>query len=451
MNFAALPAFHRFWRRSLGTLLCLGICIVAAASVAYSQDDNENSASTPWWTYTGQTTDEIVHTIQTRNARITDIRFDVNSGTYTVTYVQNAGTFAKQWWWYVGIDGATLGQVLTNNHARLISFQAYDIGGGNIRFAVAMIANTGADAKAWWYYAGLSPASITSLVNANNARLTSLQSYVSNGQTLYAVIMISNTGNDAKAWWWFFNTSPQTIGNTATANKARVLNVTSAGNGNFNAVLESCSRGCPGWAWYFGFDAPGLVSIARNNNDRLEMADGYPGCNSRCYVAAMIHDTWQPGQVTITYHQTGACNGFVDGLGQHFAGTNQAYVIFGIEDINNRAGTTDFAFDPSNLYVQQTTRRFFDSGLSIYRGILGPFASQATDVGAGQNIGYLAAAQGALVVSTSNPNGSVEANQTPYFLNYNSQSSDPPITLVKSDASQRSWPNTEDCSTIQLH
>ena len=42
--------------------------------------------------------------------------------------------------------------------------------------------------------------------------------------------------------------------------------------------------------------------------------------------------------VTITYHQTGACNGFVDSFGGHFLGPNQAYVFFGIEEIDNSGG-----------------------------------------------------------------------------------------------------------------
>ena len=103
----------------------------------------------------------------------------------------------------MGIDAPTLAKNLSANSARLISLKAYDIGGGNIRFAVAMIANTGADAKQWWYYFGQSTAQITALLKTNNARLTAIQSYTSNGQTYYSCIMIANTGADAKAWWWY--------------------------------------------------------------------------------------------------------------------------------------------------------------------------------------------------------------------------------------------------------
>ena len=151
-----------------------------------------------------------------------DISVD-NPNAFTVTYVSNTGDYAKAWWWNVGIDAPTLANVISQNNARLISLKAYNIGGGNIRFAVAMIANTGADGKAWWYYSGVLPAQISSLTTANNARLTSLQSYTDNGQTVYSVIMISNTGADAKGWWWWYNVPPQTIANNVNANDARVL------------------------------------------------------------------------------------------------------------------------------------------------------------------------------------------------------------------------------------
>ena len=76
---------------------------------------------------------------------------------------------------------------------------------------------------------------------------------------------------------------------------------------------------------------------------------GEPGCCSaglngqcqagRCLPAIAMYagsSCVGPGcnglPVTITYHQTGACNGFV-GTGGTSVGPNAAYVIFGIERI----------------------------------------------------------------------------------------------------------------------
>jgi len=292
--------FGRALQCSRWALLWLCVLILASASMARGEDDNENSTPTAWWIYTGQSFSDIGNTIKNENARITDIALnDSNASSFTVTYVQNTGSYAKEWWWYVGIDAPTLAKNLSTNNARLISMKAYDIGGGNIRFAVAMISNTGADAKAWWYYYGQSATEVGNLAKTNNARLTALQSYTSNGQTAYSCIMIANTGSDAKGWWWYFNASPQTIGSSINSNKARLLDLTSAGNGNFNAAMESCSSGCPSWWWYYGLDANGVLSEAQNNGARVVTADTYQGCNNgsnQCFVATYIGNT--PSDIT---------------------------------------------------------------------------------------------------------------------------------------------------------
>jgi hypothetical protein len=280
------------------SLLCLGLFIWAAASPAQAEDDNENSTPTAWWIYSGQSVNDVNNTLKAKNARIIDIKVDNPSANiFTVTYVQNTGAYAKQWWWYYGIDANTVTNHLTTNHARLISLKAYDIGGGNIRFAAAMIANTGADNKGWWWYYGKSNADITNLVKANNARLTALESYVANGQTVYSCIMIANTGADNKGWWWYFNESPQAITNNIAANKARLLDITSAGNGNFNVVMESCSSGCPGWWWFYGQDINEVLSKSQDYGARVLTADTYQGCASNpCLGVVMISNT--PNDIT---------------------------------------------------------------------------------------------------------------------------------------------------------
>lgn len=288
----------RVLKYSRCALLCLSVFIVASASLARAEDDNENSTPTAWWIYTGQTVSDINNTIKTKNARIIDIKVDNSSSNpFTVTYVHNTGSYAKQWWWYFGIDANTLAQNLKANNARLISLNAYDIGSGNIRFAVAMISNTGADNKAWWYYYGKSTADVANLTKANKARLITLQSYASNGQTLYAFIMIEEAGADNKAWWWYFNVRPQAISDDISSNKARLLDLTSAGNGNFNAVMESCSSDCPGWWWYFGLDVNGVLSKAQDYGARVLRADTYHGCGfNPCFGIVMISNT--PADIT---------------------------------------------------------------------------------------------------------------------------------------------------------
>jgi hypothetical protein len=269
----------------LALLLMAGLVLPARAA-----DDYENSTPTAWWIYTGQSLQDIKTTLNAKQARIVDIAVD-NPSAFTVTYVRNTGAYAKAWWFYVGIDAATVAANLQANKARLTALKAYDAGGGNLRFAVVMVANTGTDAKAWWWYYGKSADEVAALLKANNARLTSLQSYGSGSNTRYALTMIANTGGDGKAWWWYYNTAPNAIADAVSTNHARLIGLTPAGNGNFNAVMESCQGGCPAWWWYFGVDAKGLLELAADNGARSSTTSSYACGTGKCFVTTMVSNT----------------------------------------------------------------------------------------------------------------------------------------------------------------
>jgi microsomal dipeptidase-like Zn-dependent dipeptidase len=268
-------------------------------------DDSENTSPTAWWVSSGQTAAEVDSTIRGLSMpgfsdspgelRIADIKYDNFSPfPFTVTYVQNIGAYNKGsykqgWWWYHGIDEVTLNEKLAENNARPVSLKAYQTGHDRkIRFTVVMISNTGDDRKAYWYYYGRTWSEINGLTKTNNARLTSLQSYPSDGDTRYAVIMIANTGNDLKKSWWYTNVSPQSVRNSLTSNNARPVQVTYAGSGNFNAIMESCSGGCPQWSWHWGLSGDQILAKANHENARIISTDTYPGCGSYCFVAVMM-------------------------------------------------------------------------------------------------------------------------------------------------------------------
>lgn len=294
--------FHLIWLvsagRRIGTALALVIVVLLSIAginfPACAADDVQNSTPTAWWVYTGQSLQDIKATLDAKRARIVDIAVD-NPNAFTVTYVLNSGSYAKSWWYYVGIDAAAVAANLRANNARLTALKAYDAGGGNLRFAVVMVANTGADAKRWWWYYGKTSDDVAALANANNARLVTLQSYGSGAGKRYAVIMIANTGADAKGWWWYFNVTPKAIGDAINANRARLIGLTPAGGGNFNAVMESCQGGCPGWWWYYGVSAKGVLDLAMDNGARASTTASYACAAGKCFVTTMLANT--PGDV----------------------------------------------------------------------------------------------------------------------------------------------------------
>ncbi|MFT4514534.1 MAG: hypothetical protein ACI91B_003245 [Planctomycetota bacterium] len=88
--------------------------------------------------------------------------------------VQNIGPYASGWWWYYGMTGTQLSAQITANQGRLIDIEPYETASG-LRFACVMVPNTGANAKAWWYDYNSSVQGISNAAAANNARIVDVQ------------------------------------------------------------------------------------------------------------------------------------------------------------------------------------------------------------------------------------------------------------------------------------
>jgi hypothetical protein len=119
-------------------------------------DDRQLTTPTIWWTYSGVTAAQVSNLLSANKARLTDIGVDNASiPSFTVEMVRNSGSYTSGWWWYYGQTAAQVGSLLSANNARLISAQAYNTASG-VRFAVVMVPNTGTNAKSWWWYYGVS-------------------------------------------------------------------------------------------------------------------------------------------------------------------------------------------------------------------------------------------------------------------------------------------------------
>jgi hypothetical protein len=253
-------------------------------------DDFDNNNQTAWWVYTKQSVSQVSTLITNLNARIIDINVDSATPTFTVTMVSNTGAYAKSWWWYVGVTAAQVSAQLTANNARPISLKAYNTSGG-LRFAVVMVKNTGADAKGYWWYYGQSISSLSSLLTTNKARLLVVDPYTSGSSTLYTAVMIPNSGADADSWWWYVNASVSSIQTQLASNHGRIFYITAGSGGTFNVIIEGCSSGCSEWWWYVGESGTGLVNQALQNGARLVNTTTYAGCGGLCYAAAMINNS----------------------------------------------------------------------------------------------------------------------------------------------------------------
>jgi beta-lactamase family protein len=260
------------------------------APVALAQTERTQSDPTGYWWYYGATPAQVSQYLSQNNARIVDLQVESVSSTgpvFTVSMVSNAGAYARQWWWWYGQSATDVEQKLANLNARLISISPYQ-DGNNLHFAVAMVSNTGANAKQWWWWYGAG-SYIGSQLNGLNARVVDLENYTFNGSEQYAAIAIANTGADAAPWWWWFNVTPSQIGTDLQRNPAQLLTLARDGNGNYDATMQ----GNPPaeWWYYYGLNEKMVWAYLEQNGARpIEMRSYFPS-GTRTFDTVMINNS----------------------------------------------------------------------------------------------------------------------------------------------------------------
>jgi hypothetical protein len=250
-----------------------------------------NTTPTGWWWYYGVTPAQLSSLVSNNSARIVSLQVEqVSPLLFTVAMVSNTGSYAKAWWYYYGVTAAQLSANLSANNARLVSLDAYDSGGTTL-FAAVMISNTGADAKGWWWYYGVTTSQIATLLTQNSARLVDFRSYVTGGVTRYAVIMIPNTGADAMAWWWYFGVTGAQVGALLQQNSAFLISIepADASGSTFNVIMEQ-NQGIFWW-WYYGLSAADLSDRLSQNGARLLDVKSYFVNGARRFAAIMVNNS----------------------------------------------------------------------------------------------------------------------------------------------------------------
>src|SRR6185312_5919009 len=271
--------------------LAIAVAVLAVAGPAAAAIDPErNSTSvTGWWWYHGVSEATVNSVASSNGARVIDIEVESTSPyTFTAAYVRNSGTYARTWWWYFGLTSAQVTQKINAHHARIIDLERYT-SGGQRRFAVVMVKNTGSAAKGWWWYYDLTSGEVSAKVDAHNARLIDLESYVVNGNRRYSVVMIRNTGADAKPWWWYFNVSASFVTSKLGTNKARLLDLDRRSNGNFDVVMQR--RGSESWWWYYGKSASSVGKLASQNGARIVDLEPYTSGGSKRFTVLMLNNS----------------------------------------------------------------------------------------------------------------------------------------------------------------
>jgi hypothetical protein len=285
------PEIKRFIPATMALVLALSALLPMSVGAEVHRIED---AQTGWWWYYNQTAAEITDIINDNDARIVDIEVvSTDPLRFTAAFVHNTGVYESGWWWYYGVTVNEISTFLEQNTGRLIDIERYvDSSSGRELFACVMVPNTGDQAKNWWWYVGTFPWDVEAYIDTNNARLVDIESYdVSGVGRLYAVIMIENAGDDGTGWGWFYNTDLNTITAWMNENDMRMLEfeVCDPVEETFDAVLVSLDYHTPKtWWWWYGVTADQINGLWQQHAARITDIDTYTSGGTRYYNLVML-------------------------------------------------------------------------------------------------------------------------------------------------------------------
>jgi hypothetical protein len=288
---------------------------------------------TDWWWFSNATPAQITAKVN-EGYRLFDLEVTSSAPTFSAVLVRNSGVHGKGWWWLFGQSDAQVASFLNANTARIIDQEIYYVNGVKLN-AVIMIPNTGTNARAWWYFSGISFSTIGTLVSNNAARLVDIDSYTVNGTQLWSVVMVRNSGVDAKGWWYFAGVTPSQIAQALNTNNARITDLERLDNGTYAVIMEQ-SQG-EGWWWYLGVTETDINNLTAQNGARIIDIERYfDPFRGFVYNVVMLDNLNPQSRRMSTYlaaRQSGGSYG-------HYVKQVNGSVLAGLQ--------TDFIFEPAS-------------------------------------------------------------------------------------------------------
>lgn len=250
--------------------------------------DKSNTTPTKFWWLHGVSVSQVKDKIRD-GYRIIDLEVEDSSPLkFSTAMVKNKGEYAKKWWWYYGLTSEQVKEKLNSHNARIIDLEVYRVNGKK-RYAVALVSNTGSDAKAWWYYSDLSIGKIMDKAQAHQARIVDLDTYKVGNQRLYSAVMIKNTGEDRKGWWAYYNVSPNFISSKLQQHQARLIDIEPHGANTFTVVMEK-SQGQKWW-WYYGKTQAQVNQLWQQKKARIFDVEPYTVNGNKRFAVLMLDNS----------------------------------------------------------------------------------------------------------------------------------------------------------------
>lgn len=304
-------------------LLTLLLALLTAAP-GQTQDARELSIPTTHLTYVDQSEAQITARVA-QGYRVTDLEYRSGSGSATrfdVNMVANSGAYQQTWWWYYNRSVADVTNLINQNQGRLIDVERYVDASGTVRYAVVMVSNTGTNQKAWWWYTGASVSALSNAISTNNGRLVDIERYTVLGASRYVAIMIANTGADQRAWWWYADRTQAQVTSLVNTNNARLYDLERRASGNFDCIMVQDPQP-KYWYWWTALSASQVASKLGTYGSRAIDIEHYTVNGADRYAVLAINNS-NALTTTVGNQMRATTDGDVGAWLQRVNGTNYA-------------------------------------------------------------------------------------------------------------------------------
>ena len=274
---------------ALGAVAVLLATVGASkAAPAAAVPDPERNATAPvrWHFWVGQTKAKIDQLAANAGERVVDVNVDsVSPLRFSAVLVRNAGPYARTGGWSFGTE-ADVTNKLNAEQGRLIDLEPFTFFGKRM-FAYVWVRNSGTAGKAWHWNYDLKVNQVVAEINKKKVRLIDLSSYLVNGKRRYSYIGIANTGVDAKAWWWYVNVTPQFVQQKAQANGARLIDVERPSTGRMSVIMQRNDESAYSRHVY-DYTLTDLLRFQASNAVRITDLERYVKNGNVRYAASLI-------------------------------------------------------------------------------------------------------------------------------------------------------------------
>ncbi len=257
-------------------LILVSVLLALVGGSAVGQElERISGESTGWWWYSNVSAEAIGAALDEHGARLIDLEVtSISPLRFSACLVRNSGSYASGWWWYFGIDADRVSELLDELGARIIDLEAYDVG-GQLRFAVILVPNTGSQAKTWWWYFDVSADALSHLISQHNAHLVDLEVLEQSGQQRYAAVMIRDTEADEDSWSWYGDISAGDLSEIFSSQPVRILDLEPLPNGRFAAILVRPRSEAWAWWWWYGLSGSRVTDVVGLTGGRMVDIEPY--------------------------------------------------------------------------------------------------------------------------------------------------------------------------------